>query len=138
MKHQIEQFKNELTDRITFYDITDNPIKNGDACLFVNPNSLLKLAKHYKKTILTNFGNICIYIRLENKRQSKFIFPNNGDRKKSIVFTVFDDDFIEKTNAKKLECIVGDYSNMSKEWKKHIKFDQANIAASQILKVFNK
>lgn len=137
MKQQIEQFKNELTDRITFYDITGNSIKNGDACLFVQPNSLLKFAKH-KKTITTNFGNICIYIRLENKRQSKFVFPNNRDRKKAFVFTVFDDDFIEKTNTKKLECIVGDYSNMPEEWKKHIKFDQANIAASQMLKVFNK
>jgi len=141
MENIITTFKNQLTDRMTFKDQTGQIILSGQTCLFFNLNSLR--ARNYNT--YKNIGNIAVFVRLPNKKESKLVFYSG--KTKLRIITLHENDYKNLHSKKKnkkssldnidnfytLNCIVGDYSNMSDEWKKRVHYDEAINAAQHIL-----
>jgi hypothetical protein len=128
----INHIKDQLTDRITYVDMTGRIINHGDICL------IPEFKGPINKKHLINCGNIAMFIRLSNKKESKLVF--GAGKNKFKVFTFFDKKTINniKINFITLPCIIGDYKNMDPEWKKVMRFDEAINAANIFLANINK
>lgn len=126
----INQIKDQLTDRISFIDMTGRAISTGDICLIPE----LKNQKHLK-----DCGKIAVFVRLSNKKESKLIFGSGKNKLK--IYTLYDSKESNRNNTINtyvLPCIIGDYRNMDTEWKKIMHFDEAINAANIFLSNINK
>lgn len=129
----INHIKDQLTDRISYVDMTGRIINTGDICLVPEFKGIL----HQKH--LTDCGKIAIFVRLSNKKESKLIFGSGKNKFK--IFTLHDSkksNRIKTADTYVLPCIIGDYKNMDPEWKKIMHFDEAMNAANSFLANINK
>lgn len=142
MKTEIESLKSKLTDRPIYQDLTGKILNTGDICLISSLDSLLpNNRKHYKTIKHKNYanGNIGIFVKINNRNESKMIFGLGNKKLKA--FTFHDKDFPVKQNDANiitLNCIAGNYQNMDEDWKKRVKFDETLKAFEIIKQNFNK